>query len=162
MKASSTPLAGLDWRWKAFAALDVRELHDIYMARQKVFAIEQECAYLDADGCDEYAFHLAAWSPSQREPLAYARVIAPGVKYADASIGRVVTFGAGRGAGLGRELMHRSIAGATSAWPGAAIRISAQSRLEAFYASLGFVATRPPYLEDSIPHTEMLLAAEAV
>ena len=41
---------------------DLRELQYIYMARQKVFAIEQPCAYLDADGFDEQAFHLAAWS----------------------------------------------------------------------------------------------------
>ncbi len=153
---------GVDWRWRRFDELHLRELQHIYAARQIAFAIEQECIYLDVDGCDEQAFHLAAWSSAQREPLAYARVIDPGVKYAEASIGRVVTVGLGRGHGLGREVMVRAIAHAAEVWPGMAIRISAQTRLERFYASLGFVVVGPPYLEDGIDHTEMLLAAKPV
>lgn len=155
-------LDAIDWRWRRFDELQVRELQYIYAARQIAFAIEQQCIYLDVDGCDEQAFHLAAWSSAQREPLAYARVIDPGVKYAEVSIGRVVTVGAGRGRGLGREVMVRAVAHAAGVWPGAAIRISAQTRLERFYASLDFVAVGPPYLEDGIDHTEMLLAAKPV
>lgn len=150
----------IDWRWRRFDDLHVRELQYIYAARQIAFAIEQQCIYLDVDGCDEQAFHLAAWSSVQREPLAYARVIDPGVKYAEVSIGRVVSVGAGRGCGLGREVMVRAIAHATEIWPGMAIRISAQTRLERFYASLDFIAVGPPYLEDGIDHTEMLRAAK--
>jgi ElaA protein len=149
----------LVWRCCRFEALDVHELQFIYMARQKVFVIEQQCAYLDADGYDEAAFHLAAWSPVQVEPLAYARLLDPGAKYPDASIGRVITTRAVRGTGLGRELMSRAIAQAGLAWPHAAIRISAQTRLEAFYAGFGFVPVGPPYREDGIDHTEMLRAA---
>jgi len=48
---------------------------------------------------------------------------------------------------------------ARAAFPGQGIRISAQSRLEAFYADAGFVVVGARYLEDGIPHTEMLLAA---
>jgi ElaA protein len=147
----------VDWRWRRFDALGVHELQYIYAARQRVFAIEQRCIYLDADGRDEQAFHLAAWSSRQREPLAYARVIDPGVKYDEASIGRVVTLGAGRGCGLGRELMARAIAEAARVWPGTAIRISAQTRLERFYESFGFTTVGAPYLEDGIDHTEMVL-----
>jgi ElaA protein len=152
MSAASDPV----WRWCRFDDLSVRELQHIYAARQRVFAVEQQCIYLDVDGCDESAWHLAAWSPAQREPLAYARVIDPGVKYEEASIGRIVTVGAGRGIGLGRELVARAIAEADRVWPGGAIRISAQTRLERFYAGFGFVAVGPPYLEDGIDHTEML------
>ena len=148
--------AELVWRWCRFDDLNVRELQHIYAARQRVFAIEQQCIYLDVDGYDESAWHLAAWSPAQREPLAYARVLDPGVKYEEASIGRVVTVGAGRGTGLGRALVARAIAAADEVWPGAGIRISAQTRLERFYAEFGFVAVGPPYLEDGIEHTEML------
>jgi ElaA protein len=144
------------WWCRRFDALELRELQYIYMARQKVFAIEQQCAYLDADGYDENALHLAAWSSLQREPLAYARLLDPGSKYGDASIGRVITTGVGRGCGLGRELVRRAIEQAGRAWPGAAIRISAQTRLETFYAGFGFVAVGAPYLEDGIDHTEML------
>jgi ElaA protein len=157
MTEVATPRADLEWRWCRFDALGVRELQNIYAARQRVFALEQQCVYLDADGCDEEAFHLAAWSSRQREPLAYARVLDPGVKYEEASIGRVITWGAGRGRGLGREVVSRAIAAAAGVWPGAAIRISAQTRLERFYAEFGFVAMGAPYLEDGIDHTEMLL-----
>jgi ElaA protein len=149
----------LVWRFAAFDALSVRELQYIYMARQAVFSVEQHCAFMDADGLDERAHHLAAWTPSQREPLAYARLLEPGAKYVEPSIGRVITTAAGRGRGLGRETMVRAIAHAAELWPGAPVRISAQSRLEAFYSSLGFVIAGPRYLEDGIDHTEMVLDA---
>jgi ElaA protein len=148
--------SALRWRWCHFEELGVFELQAIYMARQQVFAIEQQCAYLDADGYDEASFHIAAWSPPHKVPLAYARVVHPGHKYAEPSIGRVLTTGAARGSGLGRELVRRAIDGCAQAFPGQGIRISAQSRLERFYAEFGFVAAGAPYLEDGTPHTEML------
>ena len=147
----------LRWRWCHFDALDVHELQNIYMARQQVFALEQQCIYLDADGCDEKSFHLAAWAPGQRVPLAYARVVQPGVKYAEPSIGRVITTPSARGTGLGRDLVRRAIGHTCEAFPGQGIRISAQSRLEAFYAEVGFEIVGERYMEDGILHTEMLL-----
>jgi ElaA protein len=155
----SVESASLTWRWCRFEELSVFELQAIYMARQQVFVVEQACAYLDADGLDETSWHLAAWSPGHQVPLAYARVVHPGQKYAEPSIGRVTTTAAARGTGLGRELMRRAIECCTEAFPGQGIRISAQTRLESFYAGLGFVAAGSPYLEDGIPHTEMVCAA---
>ena len=146
----------LTWRWCRFDQLNVFELEAIYQARQQVFAVEQQCAYLDADGFDADSFHLAAWSADRSLPLAYARVVDPGQKYAEPSIGRVITTGAARGTGLGRELVRRALAHCAQAFPGQGIRISAQARLERFYAEAGFVAIGAPYLEDGIPHTEML------
>ena len=145
------------WRWCRFDELSVFELQAIYRARQLVFAIEQQCAYLDADGFDEHAWHLGAWSTDRTVPLAYARVVHPGQKYAEPSIGRVITTGAARGTGLGRELVRRAIAHCAQAFPGHGIRISAQTRLERFYADAGFESVGAPYMEDGIPHTEMLL-----
>ena len=150
------------WRECAFDELSLRELQNIYMARQQVFSIEQQCIYLDADGCDELAWHVAAWSPGHRMPLAYSRVIPPGVKYADdASIGRVITTDVARGTGMGRELVRRSIALAQRLFVAHGIRISAQSRLERFYGEFGFEIVGERYMEDGIPHTEMVLAAGA-
>ena len=149
----------LTWRWCAFDALGVFELDAIYRGRQQVFSVEQACAYLDADGFDAASFHLAAWSVDRAVPMAYARVVHPGQKYAEPSIGRVFTTTAARRIGLGRELVRRAIGHCREAFPGRGIRISAQSRLAAFYAGFGFVAVGEPYLEDGIPHTEMLLAA---
>ena len=152
---------GPDVAWRAchFDQLSLRELAGIYMGRQQVFVVEQACAYLDADGYDEDAWHLAAWSSTQRVPLAYARLIAPGIKYVEPSIGRVITTAAARGTGLGRELVRRAVALSRELHPGHGVRISAQSRLERFYEEAGFVIVGERYLEDGIPHTEMVLSA---
>jgi ElaA protein len=147
--------AALRWRWCRFDELSVFELQAIYMGRQLVFGVEQACAYLDADGCDEVSRHLAAWSTQHRVPIAYARVVEPGVKYAEPSIGRVVTAACARGTGLGRELMRRAIAHCGEEFTGCGIRISAQDRLRRFYEELGFAAVGTPYAEDGIPHLEM-------
>jgi len=154
-------LSPIRWRWCRFDELSVHELNNIFMARQQVFSLEQQCIYLDADGFDEHSHHLAAWSAAERVPLAYARVVAPGLKYAEASIGRVITTAAGRGSGLGRELVRRAVAHCEQAHPGLGIRISAQSQLEAFYAGFGFTIVGERYMEDGIPHTEMVLAGRA-
>ena len=153
--------AALTWRCVPFDSLAPRELHAIHRLRQRVFVVEQDCAFLDADDLDELAHHVVAWADACAEPVAYARLLPPGAKYAEASVGRVLTSGAMRGRGLGRELMVRSLALVEAIWPGSAVRISAQTRLEAFYASLGFVAVGPPYLEDGIDHTEMLLPSRS-
>ena len=158
--ASTVPAAPVVWRACRFDELALRELHRILAVRQRVFVLEQQCVFLDVDDCDERAFHLAAWSPVQIEPLAYARILDPGMKYAEASIGRVLTSESCRGRGLGRETVRRAIAVARGAWPGAPIRIAAQSRLERFYASFGFVAVGEPYEEDGIDHTDMVLTAQ--
>ncbi len=144
------------WHWCHFGELDVLTLDAIYRARQQVFSIEQACVYLDADGVDAHSFHLAAWASDRTVPLAYARVVQPGQKYTEPSIGRVITTSAARGTGLGRELVRRAIARCGEAFPGHGIRISAQARLERFYAGFGFAAVGVPYLEDGIAHTEML------
>ena len=149
---------GITWSWSRFDELSLRQLQHIFAVRQRVFVVEQKCVFLDVDGCDERARHLAAWSTEQAEPLGYARVLEPGVKYDEVSIGRVITCGEGRGCGLGREVVRRAIVGAQAVWPGMSIRISAQSRLERFYEEFGFSIVGARYLEDGIDHTEMVLA----
>jgi ElaA protein len=147
------------WRWCHFDELSLHELQNIFAARQAVFVVEQQCIYQDADGVDALSHHLAAWSPAQPLPLACARVVAPGVKYAEPSIGRVATTAAARGTGLGRELVRRAVAHTEAVYPGLGIRISAQAHLQAFYAEAGFIAVGETYLEDGIPHLEMLRPA---
>lgn len=133
----------------------MRELQYIYMARQQVFCVEQQCAYLDVDGWDEAAWHVAAWSAVQAMPLAYARILAPGVKYREPAIGRVLTFGIGRGIGLGRTLVQKAVAQTEAAYPGLGIRLSAQSHLQNLYRAEGFEAAGEVYLDVGIPHIEM-------
>ena len=148
--------AEIDWRVCRFSELSTVELARIYRARQEVFVIEQQCAYLDADALDEVSSHVAAWSPEVVLPLAYARVVNPGGKYAEPSLGRVVTTAQARGTGLGRELVRRALEHCALVFPGQAVRISAQERLERFYGEFGFTSVGAAYLEDGIPHVEML------
>ena len=164
---------------KRFDELARDELYAIMALRQRVFVVEQVAAYLDCDGYDDDAEHVFAWDePADRadrssssQPLhlatprgrlmaACARLFAPGIKYAEASIGRVVCAPEWRGQGTGVLLMQTSVARLDVRFPDSPIRIGAQRYLEAFYGRLGFV-TQPgaPYLEDGIWHVEMVRPA---
>ena len=148
------------WEWCRFDDLGVRRLQAIHRARQRVFVVEQACAFLDADDYDEVAFHLCASTPGRTDPVAYARVVDPGAKYEEPSIGRVLTTSATRGQGLGRELVRQAIVRTQVAWPGQCIRISAQRRLEGFYSAFGFTPIGAAYLDDGIEHIDMLLGPD--
>ena len=144
----------MQFTWSRFEQLGVDNLHDALQLRSRVFILEQG-PYLDVDGNDRASWHLLGRDEAQRLQ-AYLRVVDPGVKYAEPSIGRVVTAPEVRGTGLGRTLMAEGLAGCALRWPGRSIRISAQARLQRFYTELGFCSVGDEYLEDSIPHLEML------
>ena len=158
--APADPTPGLDWQCLRLEQMQPLSLHRMLRARQQVFSVEQQCIYLDPDEADEASWHLCAWAPGL-QLMACARIVDPGVKYPEASIGRVITAQAARGTGLGRELLRRAIAHASRQHPGLALRISAQSYLVRFYGDFGFRVVGEAYLEDGIPHTEMLRAWEA-
>ena len=143
------------WTWSRFADLGVDNLYDALALRCRVFVLEQG-PYLDPDGIDRLAWHLLGRDDAG-ELQAYLRVVDPGVKYAEPSIGRVITAAAVRGTGLGRRLVAEGVARCVAAWPGQGIRISAQAHLERFYGGFGFVRVGDPYPEDNIPHLEMLM-----
>ena len=126
--------------------------------REEVFIVEQQCAYHDADGRDPHAWHLLGWSDEQsgRNLVAYARIFEPGVRYTEASIGRVVTAPRARGIGLGKELMAEALRRLDGLAPGQPVKIAAQQRLENFYLDLGFRTISSPYEEDGIMHVDML------
>lgn len=151
----------IEWQWSGFADLTAAQLYEMLALRQQVFVLEQTCLYPDIDGLDPDAHHLLGWRDVDDKPelVAHLRCLAPGAKYAEMSIGRVVTSPAARGTGLGRELVAQGIALARRLHPGHAIRIGAQAHLEAFYAGFGFVTVSEPYDEDGILHIDMLLAA---
>jgi len=144
----------MNWLWLRFPDLGVDNLYDALALRCRVFVLEQG-AYLDPDGIDRVSWHLLGRDDTG-ELQAYLRVVDPGVKYAEPSIGRVITSAECRGSGLGRTLMAEGIERCEAAWPGRGIRISAQAHLARFYGSLGFELIGEPYLEDNIPHVEML------
>jgi ElaA protein len=148
------------WEWKQFAELTPAKLYTLLAARSAVFVVEQACVFQDADGLDACASHLLGWADGPREPelAAYLRLIEPGRKYAEPSIGRVLTTARFRGTGLAREAMREALARSATLYPGQPVRIGAQQRLERFYAELGFRTVSEPYDEDGIAHVLMLRA----
>ena len=158
MSGTADSAASLTWRVVAFDALTTHELYALLQLRSEVFVVEQACVFQDLDGADAQALHLLGWLPQGRL-VAYARCFAAGVKFAESSIGRVVTHDDVRGSGAGHALMQKAVACLTQHWGAQPIRIGAQARLEAFYQQHGFETTGAPYLEDGIAHIEMLRLA---
>ena len=144
----------LSWTWQRFEQLGVDNLYDALALRCRVFILEQG-PYLDPDGIDRHAWHLLGRDASS-VLQAYLRVVDPGVKYAEPSIGRVITAPESRGIGLGRVLFAEGVSRCAAAWPGQGVRISAQAHLDRFYGTYGFEPVGETYLEDGIPHLEML------
>ncbi|MDR6565681.1 GNAT family N-acetyltransferase [Chitinophaga ginsengisegetis] len=146
---------GMIWNIKSFEELTTAELYAILHLRSEVFVVEQNCAYQDLDYSDQKGLHLMGTDEEGRL-LAYTRIFPPGIKFKEASIGRVITSPLARGKGAGRELMERSIAALQEHYGVIPIRIGAQQYLQRFYTSLGFEQTSDTYMEDGIPHIEML------
>lgn len=151
----------LAWQWCRFEALSLQDLYDALQLRARVFILEQG-PYLDPDGFDQRSGHLLGRLAAPHaglptgELVLYLRVVDPGLKYAEPSIGRVVSHAALRGQGQGRVLVGEGVRRCRQAHPGQGIRISAQARLSGFYSEFGFTTVGEPYIEDSIPHVEML------
>ena len=144
----------LDWNSLSFDSLSTIQLYAILKLRSEVFVLEQNCVYQDMDDYDQAAQHVLG---SQGDTLlCYARLLAPGVKYDEPSIGRVISALQIRQQGLGKKLVERSLYYSNVHWPKLGVRISAQQRLEKFYLDFDFVTVSKPYLEDGIPHIEML------
>lgn len=147
-----TPM--LKWQCQSFSDLSTEKLYALMRLRQQVFVVEQACVYQDADNLDQGALHLFA--TDEETLVACCRLLPPGKKYTEPSIGRVCTAQSHRGLGVGRELMQRALQEAVRHFPGRAVRISAQLYLQEFYESFGFRTTSAPYDEDGIPHIDML------
>ena len=145
----------IQWSLKPFAALTPEELYQLLRLRSQVFVVEQKCVFLDLDNKDQQCLHLLGWS--NKNITAYARLIPPGHCYDEASIGRGVTSPDARRQGHGRSLMATAISECTRIYGHQDVRIGAQLYLKEFYASFGFQQVSDTYLEDDIPHIEMIL-----
>ena len=143
----------VNYIWKTFSDLTRDELYEMIHLRQKVFIVEQDCPYLDADFSDQDAFHLLGYNDGGL--ISYLRAFPPGIKYEGASLGRIVVDDSKRGEQLGQNLTKEGISYLSKHYPDTEIIISAQHRLENFYCELGFTARGDVYLEDDIDHIQM-------
>ena len=155
----SSPTPNLTWRCLPFDALHARNLYALLQLRTEVFVMEQNCVFQDMDGADARCFHLLGEAADTGALVAYARLVPAGLKFTEASIGRVVTLPAARGGGLGHVLMREAVRALHGLWGVQPIRIGAQARLEAFYRQHGFEPASAIYIEDGIDHIEMIRTA---
>jgi ElaA protein len=144
----------MQWILKQFDDLTPKELYKILQLRNEVFIVEQNCPYQDCDNKDLLAWHLMGMQKDQL--LAYSRLLAPGISYSESSIGRVVSSPSTRKTGMGKKLMLESIEQIRKLFQTDSIRIGAQLYLQKFYESFGFISDGDIYLEDNIPHIQML------
>ncbi|MBB3657115.1 ElaA protein [Rhizobium sp. BK650] len=145
--AYTADLKGLD-------ELSARELYDLLRMRVDVFVVEQNCPYPELDGKDIDALHLRLME--RGELLASVRILKPHDLRDPVKIGRVVVSPAHRGKRLGDALMKESIAACEKLFQANPIALSAQAHLRRFYESFGFAKTSEEYLEDGIPHIDMI------
>ncbi|MBM7268041.1 GNAT family N-acetyltransferase [Streptococcus sp. 2018037] len=150
----------MQWEIKVFDQLSLQELYGILTLRVDVFVVEQACPYPEVDGKDPNCLHLLG--TDEGELVAYLRILPAGLSYDEVSIGRVVIKSSHRGKGLGRPMMEQAIHFITNEWKERQIKIGAQAHLEKFYSSLGFEPVSEVYLEDDIPHLDMLYTKPVV
>lgn len=142
----------MNWQLKRFHELTIDEVYAILQARFTVFVIEQHCFYSEIDGKDQTACHLFAEHAG--EIVAYARIYHTADNHV--AIGRVLVKKDYRGKGIAQTLLKRAIAFIHEEWKEKTIKIQAQEYLKGFYSSLGFVPVSEVYLEDNIPHIDMI------
>jgi ElaA protein len=143
---------------KTFDQLTNDELYAILKLRSEVFVVEQNCVYQDLDDFDQKSIHI--FGKHNKEIHAYTRILPPKLYYKEAAIGRVVTSKDIRMDGYGKDIMKYSIALIKDNYT-SNIRIMAQCYLTKFYSDFGFKIEGPEFLEDGIPHVEMLLTIPA-
>jgi ElaA protein len=150
-------MSNLHFVCKAFREFSLQELYDVMVLRQRVFIVEQNCPFLDADGKDQHAMHCLGFN-DEGVLMAYTRIFDENIAYEGfTSIGRVVSEPDARGMGYGRQLMDYSIKKTKELFGPKPVKIGAQAYLEKFYNSFGFVSTGYDYLEDGIAHKIMVL-----
>ncbi len=145
----------MTWTLKKFQDLSVFELYSILKARVDIFVVEQSCAYPEIDNYDQQAMHL--FLKNNDDLIAYVRILPKHTKYTEVSIGRVLVVKDHRFKGYATKIMQKAIHYITNEWQEQTIKIQAQHHLEKFYSSLGFKQISDVYLEDNIPHIDMIL-----
>ena len=144
----------MQWYIKKFDELTLEELYEIIKLRVNIFIVEQNCPYIECDGKDYSSTHIFA--KVENNIVAYARALPPGISYDEASIGRVTVSKDYRRQKLGLELIKKAIDYIRLELKEPNIRISAQEYLIGFYSSFGFEIVSSTYMEDGLPHIEML------
>jgi ElaA protein len=163
----------IEWQLLTFSELTPSQLYQLLALRSEVFVVEQTCPYQDIDGLDQKAWHLLGFKPNKLAEstcsmeneedsnesdrlVAYMRIFAPGQHYQQSCMGRIITKQNARGQNIGRELVEKGLESIAQLFDTQDCKIQAQSYLKHFYQSFGFKQISEEYLEDDIPHIDML------
>lgn len=139
---------------KKMSELTVQEFYQIVEERIKVFVVEQECPYQEIDAQDADAYHLML-KDDHDNLVGYTRIIDE--NEAQATFGRVLVPMPFRKNHYGKLLVQETIEKTHELFPNKKIHIQAQAYLENFYDSFGFKPISEVYLEDNIPHLDMVI-----
>ncbi len=142
--------------FKHYSKLSKDEFHDLIQLRIEVFVVEQDCPYMELDGLDKDAYHLLLKDEATGKMIGTLRILKPGIVYPELAIGRVVSHADYRDQKLGYAMMEATMHFVEHGLKLDSVRLSAQSHLVKFYEKFNFVSTGKDYLEDNIPHSEML------
>lgn len=148
----------MEWKMKRYKDLTIEELYSILKVRNEVFVVEQNCPYQDCDGKDKKAYHL--FLEDNGDVIAYTRILEKGVSYDEISIGRFLVQEKHRRKGLAKEMLKRAINFIEESLNEKSIRLSGQVYIKDLYKSFGFKEVSDIYLEDNIPHVEMLYKSD--
>ena len=148
-------MVALNWVQKTYKDLTKDELYNILKLRVEVFVVEQECPYPEVDGRDKECTHI--WLEENGKLFAYCRIVPPETEEDYYAIGRVIVIKEKRGQGYAKELMERAITFLRDEWKAEQVWLHGQEYLRGFYGSFGFREVTDVYLEDNIPHVDMLL-----
>ena len=134
-----------------FSDLTADSLYSILQLRSRVFLLEQGIICLDMDDLDRNSFHISIEEDGRI--LGYLRVFRSGSK---AVIGRVAVDQSCRGRHFGTLLMEEGIRTAQRHFPGLPIHLHSQQQVVGFYEKLGFRTCSDMFLEEGVPHYEMV------
>lgn len=172
------------WEFHTFDSLDTTSLFALMKLRVDVFVVEQACAYAELDDQDTmpttihllgyrhdalvaYARAMPPMPPDQplvkpsppmelAEPAGSHREPQPPVLSCPVRIGRVLVAHNHRGEGIATALMQQMLGHLAHHYPLHTQALAAQEAVRSFYESLGFLAVSDEYLEDGIPHIDMV------
>lgn len=147
----------MTWQLKTYAELTKDQLYSIIKERINIFIVEQNCPYPELDDLDQGSYHL--FFEEEGEIRAYCRISPKGLKYEEVSIGRVIVKEAYRRNGIASVLVRSAIDFVETELNETEIKIQAQDHLRSFYGSFGFKSISETYLEDGIPHVDMIIRA---
>jgi len=138
---------------KTFEELSTRELYEILKSRAEIFVVEQNCVYQDIDGIDLRSLHVFYQDETGRV-VAYLRLFQKANSADTVQMSRVLTLE--HGVGLGGKILHEGISVAVAKMSAKKIFIEAQTYAIKFYEREGFKVCSEEFLEDGIPHVQMI------